>query len=426
MVTKENIIVLHGHLYLFWTMGVYYTWELSQKYNVVLIVNEDYRTNKQFHNICRILKIGEIYYFPKHRMCSFLSHRHYNKMFKEIIARHKPRAVVQHDYIGIENMYLFHWSWKFDKNCKNIVVRTSAPSTINTKKFLIHLRKYKVCKLALKYKIPAELLYLVMNAVKAFMSLLDNYLIPLLMLREAPYLSLSLYSNIENILRKPLFDVYLEYRQEEIRYFSELFGTEKLFDRIKCPLGTVGGECNKRIYNLKEKKIIAFFPSLIGIKTFLEERAILNKWAEAIIELRQQFSEYTFLMKFHPNPPDKSNLGLVKQCLFQECPFLEFLDEQENAIEWILRSKIIVSDSSTTLWYAQYFPTKLAISLDMHNYDISGNMKGYHNILYFDNIVEINRFDFDRLSEKCHSGVESVDEHLPTLTDFISSGIKPA
>ena len=426
MVTKENIIVLHGHLYLFWTMGVYYTWELSQKYNVVLIVNEDYRTNKRFHNVCHILKIHEIYYFPKHRMCSFLTHRHYSKMFKEIIARHKPKAVVQHDYIGIENMYLFHWSWKSDKNCKNVVVRTSAPSGTNTIDFLIHERKSKARKLALKYKIPSVLLYLGMNAVKALMSFWDNQVLPFCILNEGPYLSISLFSNIENIPRKPLFDVYLEYRQEQIRYFSKLFGSEKLFSRIRCPLETVGEECNKRVYKLEEEKIVAFFPSLIGRKSVSKEKDVLDKWLSTIDVLNNKFLKHTFLMKFHPSAKTNPDLDLIKRYILKKSPFVIILDEQENAIEWILKSKIIVSDSSSTLWYAQYFPTKLAISIDMHNASVSGYMKGYQNILYFDNLSEIVHFDFDRIMEERHSGIRLVDEHLPTLTDFISSGIKPA
>ena len=63
MKNKETIIIQHGHLYLFFTMGIYYTWELAKKYKIVLIVNDDYKFSKRFKVFCETLKINHVIFF---------------------------------------------------------------------------------------------------------------------------------------------------------------------------------------------------------------------------------------------------------------------------------------------------------------------------------------------------------------------------
>ena len=62
---KQSIIVAHGHLYLFWSLGVYYTAELAHKYSVILLVPEEYRQDGKFQAVCKylikVLKVIEIF-----------------------------------------------------------------------------------------------------------------------------------------------------------------------------------------------------------------------------------------------------------------------------------------------------------------------------------------------------------------------------
>ena len=73
---KENIILMNGSLYLFWTMGLYYTWELSTKFNLILIVNKEYQKSSSFKMICNQLKIKDLFYVENHKKCSIKSHKY--------------------------------------------------------------------------------------------------------------------------------------------------------------------------------------------------------------------------------------------------------------------------------------------------------------------------------------------------------------
>ncbi len=64
---KDNILLTASHLYLFWTTGVYYLWDLNKRYNVVLFVEDTYNKSDDFLNLCKHLKIYKIRFLKMSR-----------------------------------------------------------------------------------------------------------------------------------------------------------------------------------------------------------------------------------------------------------------------------------------------------------------------------------------------------------------------
>ena len=46
--TKPVLLIQFGPLHLFWTTGVYYLWELKDKYDFVLLVDDEYSNSFNF------------------------------------------------------------------------------------------------------------------------------------------------------------------------------------------------------------------------------------------------------------------------------------------------------------------------------------------------------------------------------------------
>jgi len=115
---------------LFWATGVYYTNELLTKYDVILLVPEQYRQDSKFQSVCVQMKISEIVYY-RHCGNNLIRHIAFSALCKSLLLTHKPVCVVQHDYIGTENMYVFHWAKKSLKNCCNLVMLSSLPSNVS-------------------------------------------------------------------------------------------------------------------------------------------------------------------------------------------------------------------------------------------------------------------------------------------------------
>jgi len=431
---RDTIIIAHGHLYLFWTTGVYYTNELANKYNVVLVVPEEYRDDPRFTDICKKMGIKAIVYFKdsiyfarkgyigQYKTNILRRHIHYSTLFKKTVQKYKPICVVQHDYIGIDNMYLFHWAGKLVKNCKKIVILSSNSSDDNTMSGLSAFRVSNIKKIARKYYLPEKLLSYVVKGYKYAQSYIQNKLVPTILLGEKPYFPVSIFSNIDIIPKKPLFDYFLVYAECEKKYLESLLNVTGPIQTIQSPVAD-RYNINDSIYTVKEENIVLFLPSLIALRPLSEEKETISKWIIALNLLRNQFPEYQFIMKFHPGNTSDA-LEQLKNYLKKKCIFLSFMESKVRAEELILKSKIIVGDVSTTLWWANLKGNKLVISLDMKDYPTSGIMKRYPNILYYENINQIAEIDLAGAQKIKSTGEGKIVSMNSSLMGFIEKVTK--
>ena len=119
---KNTVIVVQGHKYTFFSNGIYLCAELLDFYNIVLVVPQFYGLDKRFLKICELMSFQEVVYFhspsyiPKDQkdifygvnfVKQFFDQKFYSEISKRLMLKYQPIAVLQHDYIHIENMYFF-------------------------------------------------------------------------------------------------------------------------------------------------------------------------------------------------------------------------------------------------------------------------------------------------------------------------------
>jgi len=418
---KKNIIICHGHLYLFWSTGVYYTAELAKKYHVVLLVPQDYKNDYKFISICRHLDINEIIYY-NYSAKNLIQHFRNKRQFTKLLLKYKPDFLAQHDYIGIDNMYLFHLSKTHVPKCTNFVVTTSFPSNENTDKFNSQFTEISVERYSNRLKIPKSIIYLIRKFVIYLISFWTNVFLPTIVLVKSPYFPISKYTNIDIVPKRKLFDYYFVYSQCEKNYLDGLFDSlvknnETSQHVISSPIIDIHN-INNFLYEVHEEKIVSISPSLIGFRDFKYEEPTLKKWIEALNIIKKQLPDFKFLIKFHPG--NKSNyIDVIKKYFIKECPFLEIYDNSMRAEELMLNSKIILGDVSTTLWWSNFRNNKLVISLGMKDYAGSKDMTLYKNILYYENMNDLYNVDFQMLLNNMNKN--TLSENHPLLTDILES-----
>jgi hypothetical protein len=414
---KENIIICHGHLYLFWSAGVYYTRELAEIYNIVLYVPEYYRKDDRFIKVCGAMNISEIVYFNNKIGNPLLQQAHYCQTARKTVEKYRPVSVVQHDYISHENMYLFHWVKAICPNAGRVVILTSWASGENTKNNLLVFRDMRAREFAKKYFIPKSFLLLAGKIIKNFNSFIVNKLIPGILLRRRSYYPLSEHSNIDILPLEPLFDYFLVYNEAELKYQCKLFGTTEPFKMVQSPVAD-RFNMNEIIYNIQERDLVTIFPSLIGIYDFETEKEVLEKWVIGLNEIKAQLPDYQFTMKIHPDY-DINYTRKLTGFIGQQCPFMSFVNSGINAEELMLESQLIVGDVSSTLWWSNFIETKTVISLDMKNYPGSGDMRRYGGIIYVDDCNKIKNIDLNKLLNERRYFVKAKESDLPYLTEFV-------
>ena len=179
-VRKKEIIITQTHQYLFWSAGIYYIWPLCRKYNIILIVDNSYKENSKFIDICKHMDVKECFYIDNLNKRSIKSHRKHYRALKKIILHNKPDIILHYDYIDITNMYLFSLCRKVYPDTVQFVIATANPSTIYTSQLLKYIRKNSVNKYKISKVINVKILLLFLEWSRIIYSYITNKILPLL------------------------------------------------------------------------------------------------------------------------------------------------------------------------------------------------------------------------------------------------------
>jgi len=167
-----------------------------------------------------------------------------------------------------------------------------------------------------------------------------------------------------------------------------------------------------------EEDKIAIFPSYgfvdvlcvqKGIKQEEAKELIISKWGEIIEVIRNKLPEWEVIFKLHPNAKQNIVWHTMLKEIKSNHPDIVVLNESEKAEKLILKSKIVVSDVSTVLWWTSFFNTKLAISLDLFGYPGGDDMKVYDDVCYISSMDELKKID---LSMELIKRIKKVDNNL--------------
>jgi hypothetical protein len=175
----------------------------------------------------------------------------------------------------------------------------------------------------------------------------------------------------------------------------------------------------------KEENIITIFSEAVNVDFCIDKRsgkrvpgtAILQNLERLVESLSRRYHDYSIYIKLHPaQKNDFGFIGFTKR-LAQKYRNVRIASPEENAIEYIKKSKIIIGGVTTVLFLADLlYPSKKIVSVNF-NHSLIGNCYENHpNIFYFNDMRKLENSNLDK-SEIKRGYVETADyQHV---TDFL-------
>lgn len=431
MSDKQTVILVQGHLYTFFSSGVYLCQELLALYNVVLVAPKNFEGNKQFQEISDIMSFKDVIYFPSNVYVSteqkdrfyglniikqLMVHFEYSEMSYRLISKFEPIAVIQHDYIHAENMYFFHWANYLQPNTKKITVLSTAPSNKRTLFGFQEARRYRTLKLVRRNKILGSIVFWLANSYKLLESLIRNILVPMLVLKRTPYFGLSRFDNIDIKPTKLQFDYFMVFEDAEVNFYGQLFDDPARVKKILSPIANAAVLKSQLAPVKTDKKGIVIFFSLTGAFGF--DSNLLDRWCAFVSILSKKYADSEVILKLHPGTSVELSTE-IEAYIRLRCKWVDIIASKEDVRSselLILNSWLVIGDSSSVLPWATYCGEKTVLSMDVGNSVNSNDMECYSGITMFsrddDFVRVVNNITPTKISDRRQCS-------LPRLIDLI-------
>lgn len=395
---KKVLLVQTGPLHLFWTTGVYYLWGLKDKYNFILLVDDNYLNSPNFKKIIKYFSILHIHYQKKNKGYKLIKdlYKNYINIFKS----HNPDKILIHNSCFVDNQILMLICDRHGKNLK-IFEYQNAKLSLNFTKDR-ELEVFMQANLAFgKNKYLKKFINILLLFIK-FRNLLKFFyyykILPLLIMGKTLNPHFNIYTSKFN--KKKTKEIYSKVIKKYLAYikcessFLSNYGIKNL-EIINHPVSIYGKKVNKILYKKTiEKKQISILPSLGPLEKELLKKDegylskfVANQYIKFFKILLAKFPNFSIKLKLHPRQKG-DNFWVKVVNLIIEKNYNIIIEKSLNAEELILQSKIIVSDISTSLWWSSFLKNKINISLDIFNFEIVKEMSHYKSKIYYINCLE--------------------------------------
>jgi len=213
----------------------------------------------------------------------------------------------------------------------------------------------------------------------------------------------------------------LTYSEREFKGFHKL-GIRNL-KLIKHPLANVGESFFKFMHGeIKMEEAILVLPSYGFTSKLLQEgwsqaevvEHVSSCWIEALRALLLRFPGHGLKMKLHPVSQQDENWRAILKKITTEFNELEVIDSVESAEWWIVKSRVIVGDVTSALWWAAMYGEKIVLSLDIFGYQGGGDMKQDAGIQYCASVGDIEYV--------CDLNIAEKYQIPQTLSDIVKGG----
>lgn len=342
--------------------------------------------------------------------------------------------MLQHNHFFPHNVYLFFWAKEANSRCVRGVYLNGQLRKTDSDIVNEELRNEYIESLISGFTRIKRLLKSIAGYLSWAKKIRDYYILPRLFTGNKFHLLKYLkktkvfvppkeyhYSSVQ------LVDFYLTYYPIEKQICEEQFQSDDIdVWQISHPLETSEDSYYKALsqikgYEFKEEDVVLILPSYLGFDdTPLEEKNLSN-WLTAIRLLKQKFPDYRLILKLHPRTHSNPVSQKVSEKILAEIPSITIIDPKENAEKWIMKSRVIAGDVSTTLWWANFFHSKIVISFDMHDFRGSDDMKYYDGILYFGSLEEFRLFEPSKIPAGQNKAHIQIRRKLPALNEVMES-----
>lgn len=400
---KRVIIMQPGPLHLFWTTGVFYFWQLKDRFDFAFVVPSSYLKSNEFQKLLTLPAVRHVEYIAPTAI--LWRHQSCRKQFRRVLNDFTPTYLLLHNTSYPENQHLIQ------------LARKLYPQSL--------LYHYQNGRMPIKWKedfstrrsMQIESVYRLMPWMSRLPGLtaalvnMHNHLSYMVHIKIIPLLTVvRTFSPPVNVYNG---DISIEatqnhYKNENNRLFAYLElealaikeqGAGQGVIVIQHPMSRCGDEVFRFLYgdfNVKDQIIV--FPSYGFTSSLIErgweERAIADhiseRWFAAISSLLFEFPTYEVKFKLHPaSHADRIWQQIVIQLQLRLGSKLEVIQSKASAEFLVAQSRVIAGDVTTVLWWAALYGNKTVISFDIFGYSGGDEMHLYQpNINYVSNLED--------------------------------------
>lgn len=392
---KRIILMQPGPLHLFWTTGVFYFWQLKDRFDFIFVVSSNYLESNEFQKLFAFPAVRHVEYLaPVSSSLSsvFWRHQNFRKQIFRVLSDFPPSHLLLHNTSYPENQYLIHTALKLYPQSTLIHYQNGRMPIMWKEDFSLR-RSTQVEVLYRRIPLMFRLPVLTSALVNA-----RNYLLYLLHIKIIPFITftrtftppINVFNGCVNIeATKSHYEgessKILSYLEIEAKVYREQ-GAQNVIV-IRHPMSQRGDEVFRFLYgDFKVNDQILVFPSYGFTSGLIEkgwdEKAVVDhiseRWIDAIESLLFKFPTYQVKFKLHPAAhADQLWERIVTKLKLKLRSKIEVIQSKVSAEFLVAQSKVIVGDVTSVLWWAALYGNKTVISYDIFGYYGGDEMRLY-------------------------------------------------
>jgi hypothetical protein len=380
-----------------------------------LLATNSYKEENWFDTILKIKLFKHVEYFPSKN--SIATHRYYNSIIPKLLNEFQPKAVLMHSEFFIDNLYLINFLKIYSPNTKRIYFQP-ARLGIDIRANTISRHYAQVDNIFQKFNLSTALygcVSIFIHIRNSFSFFVNCYALPLIFIRKkfsppVNYITGEILFNdiIEKENRADQYGVHINYLAIEAAANLEHGAANIILAAhpMKFCFMEVLQELHGDI-NVHESIFIAPTYGLTSIllANGIEPLQIISnlseKWSSVIATLKEQFPSYQIKIKLHPEAFVDTIWNNILQNLTIQYPDLQIIDPRKPAEIYVARSKVVIGDISSVLWWASLLGGKVVISLDIFGYPGGDALKPYSDSIFYINNINQLKEVFELKNIKC-------------------------
>ena len=424
---KPVILMQPGPLHLFWTTGVFYFWELKERFDFVFVVPEDYRDSVRFQKLACLPAVRGVEYIPIQSVLA--RHWYCARRFGQLLRQYLPRHVLMHNRCYAENLYLLHHCWRVCPEARRYFYQNG--QSLMSKDDFAARRAIEIEALIHRYPWLATNFAAagILANLRGKLAFFVNYkLFPFLLsgIVFRPPIDVTNGQIDSEALRQlsgPNNDYLLAYLDNEIEAYRSHGFSNVL--KIQHPMRKSGRDVFRFLYrDPVETDCILIVPSYGFTSRLIKDgssadtvvNCVASRWCEAIQALLDRFPGYELKMKLHPASRRDPLWTRITGKITGQFPAITLVPPEES-VEWhVAQSRVIVGDVTTVLWWAGIYGGKIVISLDVFGYPGGDEMRLYPDVVKY--MTDVSGI---------HSLSMEIEGRTPEEADVTSvmSGVRP-
>ena len=399
---RRVIFMQPGPLHLFWTTGVFYFWELKDRFDFVFIVPSNYFESNEFRTLIELPSVRYVEYLTPSTI--FWRYQTYQKKIKKILKDYEPAYILLHNISYPENQYLIYLSKKLYPKSIRFHYQNGRMSLMWEEDFLAR-RSVQIEGIFCAYPWTSHFPRLTLVFV-----VLRNHASYFLHLKIIPFCTIArTFTPPVNVFNGTVNKKVMKhnYQGKNDKIFTYLAIEAQTYKaqgaynvvKIKHPMSMCSNEVFRFLYgDFVIHDQIVVFPSY-GFTSGLIEKGwapnrvvnhVSERWFEAIKTLLMKLPAYKVKLKLHPaSKTDELWRQIVAQLQIKLGSRLEVIQTNVSAEFLVVQSKVIVGDVTSVLWWASLYGNKIVISFDIFGYIGGDEMHRYEpDIKYVKNLSQ--------------------------------------